>query len=188
MRESPVGLPGYNSRGSWPSPGPAATSSVTFRLGHPVPRAPLLLTAVLALSTAALPVSAQQGDPSLLTIRRIFASGEFASEPFGPARWLEDGTAYTTLEPSADGTGADLVRYGVEWATGAVSVAGRRLVPSGGNEPLEVEGYGWSPDGTMLLIFSKSWPGWRLNSRGDYWVLDRGTGKLRKLGGPDAKP
>ena len=49
-----------------------------------------------------LPRSAQQADPSLLTlIRRIYGSGEFAAEPFGPARWLEDGTAYTTLEPSA---------------------------------------------------------------------------------------
>ena len=153
-----------------------------------MPRASLLITAVLALSTAALPASAQQGDPSLLTIRRIYASGEFAAEPFGPARWLEDGTAYTTLEPSADGTGADLVRYDVEKGTREVMVAARQLVPPGENEPLEVEDYGWSPDGTMLLIFTNTRPVWRLNTRGDYWVFDRGTGKLRKLGGPDAKP
>jgi dipeptidyl-peptidase 4 len=153
-----------------------------------VPRAPRFLTAVLALSTAALPLSAQQGDPSLLTIRRIYASGEFAAEPFGPARWLEDGTAYTTLEPSADGGGADLVRYDVEKGTREVMVAARQLIPSGENEPLDVEDYGWSPDGTMLLIFTNTQPVWRLNTRGDYWVFDRGTGKLRKLGGPDAKP
>ena len=153
-----------------------------------MPRAPRLLTAVLALSTAAVPLSAQQGDPSLLTIRRIYASGEFAAEPFGPARWLEDGTAYTTLEPSADGSGADLVRYDVEKGTREVMVAARQLVPPGENEPLEVEDYGWSPDGTMLLIFTNTRPVWRLNTRGDYWVFDRGTGKLRKLGGPEAKP
>jgi dipeptidyl-peptidase-4 len=121
-----------------------------------VPRASLLVTAVLALTTAALPVSAQQGDPSLLTIRRIFASGEFASEPFGPTRWLEDGTAYTTLEPSGDGAGADLVRYDAEKGTREVMVTARQLVPSGENEPLEVEDYGWSPDGTMLLIFTNT--------------------------------
>ncbi|HEY9445115.1 MAG TPA: S9 family peptidase [Gemmatimonadales bacterium] len=153
-----------------------------------MPRSSPLLTAVLALATAALPVSAQQGDPSLLTIRRIYASGEFAAEPFGPARWLEDGTAYTTLEPSADGTGADLVRYDVEKGTREVMVAARQLVPSGENEPLEVEDYGWSPDGTMLLVFTNTRPVWRLNTRGDYWVFDRGSSKLRKLGGPDAKP
>ncbi|MFL5514820.1 MAG: S9 family peptidase, partial [Gemmatimonadales bacterium] len=153
-----------------------------------MPRASLLVTAVLALSTAALPASAQQGDPSLLTIRRIFGSGEFAAEPFGPARWLEDGTAYTTLEPSADGTGADLVRYDVEKGAREVMVAARQLVPPGENESLEVEDYRWSPDGTMLLIFTNTQPVWRLNTRGDYWVFDGGTGKLRKLGGPDAKP
>jgi dipeptidyl-peptidase-4 len=153
-----------------------------------VPRASLLATAVFALSTVAMPLSAQQGDPSLLTVRRIFGSGEFASEPFGPARWLEDGTAYTTLEPSSDGAGADLVRYDVEKGTREVMVAARQLVPPGENESLEVEDYGWSPDGTMLLIFTNTRPVWRLNTRGDYWVFDRGTGKLRKLGGPDAKP
>ena len=123
-----------------------------------MPRAPLLLTAVLAISTAALPVSAQQGDPSLLTIRRIFASGEFAPEPFGPARWLEDGSAYTTLEPSAEGAGADLVRYAVEKGTREVMVAARQLVPPGENDPLDIEDYGWSPDGTMLLIFTNTQP------------------------------
>jgi dipeptidyl-peptidase-4 len=40
----------------------------------------------------------------------------------------------------------------------------------------------------MLLIFTNTKPVWRLNTRGDYWVLERATGKLRKLGGPDAKP
>ena len=29
---------------------------------------------------------------------------------------------------------------------------------------------------------------WRLNTRGDYWVLDRESGQLRKLGGSEAKP
>jgi len=73
-----------------------------------VTRPSLLLTVVLAVSATALPARAQQGDPSLLTIRRIYASGEFAPQPFGPARWLGDGSAYTTLEP-AEGGGADLI-------------------------------------------------------------------------------
>ena len=29
---------------------------------------------------------------------------------------------------------------------------------------------------------------WRDNTRGDYWVLDRASGALHQLGGPDAKP
>ncbi len=37
-------------------------------------------------------------DPSLLTIERIYDSNDFEPEKFGPARWLEDGSGYTTLE------------------------------------------------------------------------------------------
>ncbi len=37
-------------------------------------------------------------DPSLLTIERIYDSNDFEPEKFGPTRWLEDGSGYTTLE------------------------------------------------------------------------------------------
>ena len=135
-----------------------------------------------------LAASAQQADSSLLTIGRIFGSGEFASQPFGPARWLADGSAYTTLEPDAGHAGQDLVRYDVEKGTRSVLVPSRQLVPASDSVPLEVEDYSWSPDGNMLLVFTNTQPVWRLNTRGDYWVLDRTSGKLRQLGGRQAKP
>jgi hypothetical protein len=48
-----------------------------------------------ALSLALAPASllAQQADSSLLTLPRIYGSAEFASQPFGPSRWLGDGSA-----------------------------------------------------------------------------------------------
>src|SRR5690349_3556170 len=97
MRERQARRPGYNSAEVGPPGAPPQRHPSPFPPGLPVPRASVLLTAVLAVSTIVAPVRAQQGDPALLTIRRIYASGEFAPEPFGPARWLEDGTAYTTL-------------------------------------------------------------------------------------------
>ncbi|MGH7564147.1 MAG: S9 family peptidase, partial [Gemmatimonadota bacterium] len=48
---------------------------------------------------------------------------------------------------------------------------------------LEIEDYSWSPDGQRLLVFTNSERVWRDNTRGDYWILDRGSGILRKLGG-----
>ena len=71
--------------------------------------AAVLLIALFAIS---FELSAQSAESSLLTLERIFSSREFASERFGPARWLEDGSGYTTVEPSAtvDG-GDDIVRY-----------------------------------------------------------------------------
>jgi len=140
----------------------------------------------LGLSPAALP--AQQADSSLLTLTRIFGSGEFAQQPFGPSRWLGDGSAYTTLEPGAGGEGQDVVRYDVESGRREVLVAAQALTPKGANEPLQVEDYAWSPDQKQLLIFTNTRPVWRLNTRGDYWVLDRASGGLRQLGGHDAKP
>ena len=141
---------------------------------------------VLGLSPAALP--AQQADSSLLTLTRIFGSGEFAPQPFGPSRWLGDGSAYTTLEPGAGGQGQDIVRYDVESGRREVLVSAEALTPKGADAPLEVEDYAWSPDQKQLLIFTNTRPVWRLNTRGDYWVLDRASGGLRQLGGRDAKP
>ena len=68
-------------------------------------------------------VAKAQGDPGTLTLERIFSSNEFQSERFGPARWLEDGSGYTTLEAFAHEVGGREIikRYekykdsGVEW-------------------------------------------------------------------------
>jgi len=123
------------------------------------------------------------------TLRRIFASADFAPQRFGPARWIENGTAYTTVEKSAAMPDAfDIVRY--ETATGARSVyiSARQLVPSGASEALDFDDYAWSADGNLLLLFTNTQRVWRQNTRGDYWVLNRKTGALTKLGGPNAPP
>ena len=95
----------------------------------PVNRFLFLLSAATAALT--LPAAAQQTDPSRLTVQRIYGSPEFFSQPFGPSRWLDDGSAYTTIEPSADGAGQDIVRYDVEKGSREVLVAASQLVPKG---------------------------------------------------------
>ncbi len=142
------------------------------------------LTATLSLSVAA---SGQQADSSLLTVQRIYGSSEFKSQTFGPARWLGDGASYTTLEDDSDG-GQNLVRYETERGGREVLVAARQFIPEGDSLPLRIEEYAWSADTSMLLIFTNTKPVWRLNTRGDYWVLDRPSGRLRQLGGRAAKP
>jgi dipeptidyl-peptidase-4 len=111
-------------------------------------------------------------------IGRIF-SGEFSPRFPPPPRWFGDGESY--LVPEASG---DLVRY--DTATGArrdVLVPAAQLTPSGAAAPLEVESLAWSADQRRVLIFTNAHRVWRTDSRGDYWVLDRPTGRLRKLGG-----
>ncbi len=126
----------------------------------------------------------EHADPSRLTVERIFRDREFQVRTFGPARWLEDGTGFTTLEVSAEiGGGKDIVRYDPATGKGSVLVAASHLVPEGAGEPLVVDDYHWSEDGRRLLIFTNTQRVWRRNTRGDYWILDRETGALRKLGG-----
>jgi dipeptidyl-peptidase-4 len=145
----------------------------------PIP--PAWRIALLAL-VVAVPAAAQE-DPSLLSARRIYATTEFRPEGFGPARWLGDGSSYTTLEPAGgNGPGRDLVRYQTERGTREVMVAASQLTPPGETAPLLIEDYAWSPDQHLLLIYTNSRQVWRLNTRGDYWVLDRRTGALRRLG------
>ncbi len=144
---------------------------------------------LVVLLWAALPraLPAQQADSSLLTLARIYGSSEFAPKPFGPARWLGSGAAYTTLEPGEAEAGEDIVRYDVETGRREVLVTARALTPAGAEAALEVDDYAWSPDQRMLLVFTNTQPVWRLNTRGDYWVLDRTSGAFRQVGGRDAK-
>jgi len=142
----------------------------------------------VALFAAAPGAAAQVPDSVQAAVHRIFGTRAFASERFGPARWIEEGAAYTTVEPSPEVRGGmDIVRY--ETATGArtLFVPARQLIPPGGQSPLEFDDYAWSGDRGLLLLFTNTRRVWRQNTRGDYWVLNRGTGALRRLGG-DAPP
>jgi len=117
------------------------------------------------------------------TITSIF-SGEFSERPLPPPRWFDGGRSYITMEPVAGGHGTDVVKYDTE--TGKVRqvlIPAAQLTPEGAKEPLQIASLNWSKDNQRVLIFTNAHRVWRTNSRGDYWFLDRSTGKLKKLGG-----
>ncbi|MFZ0415930.1 MAG: S9 family peptidase [Candidatus Acidiferrales bacterium] len=146
------------------------------------PPAPLASSAQQSQSSAAPSGSLDEW------IERIFSSREFSGERFGPARWDEGGKSYTILERSHDDRETqELARY--ETATGARTVlfSSADLIPSGSKDPLSIDDFEWSQDRKKLLIYTNSARIWRENTRGDYWVLDRESKHLRKLGG-DAAP
>jgi len=152
------------------------------------------LIAIAALSLCAVRAVAQQPSNTLQSIeqnqflRDAFLRHQYSARPFGPARWLNDGESFTTVEPSPAGHGAlDIIRY--ETATGKrdVLISASDLIPPGAKEPLELEDYDWSSDMNRLLVYTNSRRVWRQNTRGDYWVFDRRAKTLRKLGG-DAVP
>jgi dipeptidyl-peptidase-4 len=147
------------------------------------PTRPLASLAVLLLLSSGALAEAQTQDASaILTNTRIFAGRDFRTEQFGPARWLGDGSSYTTVETSVSGSGQDLVRYATETGDREVLVSGTELTPEGSETPLKVENYSWSADQNKLLIYTNSKRVWRTNTRGDYWVLDRTTESLHQVG------
>ncbi|MFT4665089.1 MAG: dipeptidyl-peptidase-4 [Polaribacter sp.] len=130
-------------------------------------------------------VNAQQSDSGLLSIDRIFQSSEFRLDRFAQARWIEDGTAYTSLESSLDYKKAkEIIRY--ETATGkrSILVSAEKLIPKGQTTPLRIANYQWSTDKKQLLIFTNTKRVWRRNTKGDYWVLNMVSGRLNQVGAP----
>lgn len=148
----------------------------------------LIVLCLAVIATWPTRAGAQQRIEDNEFLKRVFQRHEFSARPFGPARWLEQGQAYTTVERSLSGAEArDIVRY--ETATGKrdVLISASDLVPQGAKEPLELQDYDWSPDMNRLLVYTNSQRVWRQNTRGDYWLFDRKTKTLRKLGG-DVEP
>ncbi|WP_420642038.1 S9 family peptidase [Candidatus Leptofilum sp.] len=127
-------------------------------------------------------------DKTQLSLDRIFSSDDFKAKTFGPARWLDDDSGYTTLEAvenqsaDEDSKVKELVRYDIVSGTRTVLVTAEMLTPPNADNPLILQNYDWSPDSQRLLIYTNSQRVWRQNTRGDYWVLDLADGKLRQLG------
>ncbi|MFK8112987.1 MAG: DPP IV N-terminal domain-containing protein, partial [Rubripirellula sp.] len=115
-----------------------------------------------------------------LSIERIYNSEEFVAKSFG-GQWLEGEAAYTTLEEDAEGK--SVVRHDAATGDTSVMVPASELIPPDEGKPLSIESYQWSKDKNRLLIFTQAKRVWRNNTRGDYWVLDRSSRQLQKLGG-----
>ena len=141
--------------------------------------APALVSA--QQTATAPPAAARPGD----MIDRIFATREFTPRSLPQPQWFDGGASYLLVEPVAAGSERmNVVRY--DSATGKkrdVLITPAELTPKGAAAPLEIEDLSWSSDAQRVLVFTNTRRVWRTNSRGDYWLLDRRTGQLKKIGG-----
>ena len=99
-----------------------------------------------------------------------------ASSQVGDIRWSADGNSYYRIEKN------ELVQYTLPDNKPAVILSTQQLTPAGAASPLQFSYYSFSSDQQKVLLFTNTKRVWRLNSRGDYWVLDRKTGTLSQLG------
>ncbi len=90
-------------------------------------------------------IEAQEIDRKILTLERIYKEREFRQKSFGPARWFEDGSGYSTLEKSEEFENAkDIIKYNPETGERSILVSAGRLIPEGQNTPLLISDYKWS--------------------------------------------
>ena len=120
-------------------------------------------------------------DPAKLTIDRLFGSEELKEERLPAVKWLDNGD-YTTLLPSKTHKKAsDIVRFD-KTGKSEILVSAENFTLPNAKEPLPIQGYSFSKDLDLVLIYTNSVKVWRQNTRGDYWTFRRSTGKLSKLG------
>ena len=126
-------------------------------------------------------ISAQESTNSgLLTIDRIY-SGEFRQDYQMPIQWIENGNAYVTIEASSSVKGGyDLVRNESKSQESSIYIPASSLTVNG--KPLYIEDFSLSQDASKVLIFTNSKRVWRSNTKGDYWVYDFNTKKLKQIG------
>ncbi|WP_018478482.1 S9 family peptidase [Pontibacter roseus] len=91
-------------------------------------------------------------------------------------QWLKAGNAYVMAEQG------QLVKYTLPKETSSVFLEKAALIPAGKTEPLKVRSFALTADEQKVLIYTNTQKVWRYDTRGDYWVYDLQTKKLRQLG------
>lgn len=89
--------------------------------------------------------------------------------------WTKDGNAYYRVEQN------EIVRYTLPDNTRSVFVSKSDLTPAG-EKPLRIRAFALSDDQTKAMIYTNTQGVWRLDTQGDYWLLDLNTKKLQQVG------
>jgi dipeptidyl-peptidase-4 len=112
----------------------------------------------------------------LMLVIVVCATGVDAQRGGGGVKWAKDGKGYFVVESNS------LVRYELPSFERVVIADPALLTPSGAGQPVSVQGFSCSDDEKKWLLYTNSKKVWRLNTRGDYWVLDLGAHTLKQLG------
>lgn len=91
-------------------------------------------------------------------------------------RWAKDGNAYYRNEAG------EVNRYELPANTKTTFLSKADLTPTGQSEALKVRSFTLSDDGNLVLIYTNTKKVWRLDTQGDYWVLNRTAKSLTKIG------
>ena len=91
-------------------------------------------------------------------------------------RWSADGNSYYLIKPS------ELTQYVLPGTAKNVIISSADLKPPGQDKSLTIRDYSFANDGSQVLIYTNTKRVWRLDTEGDYWILNLRTKNLRKIG------
>jgi dipeptidyl-peptidase-4 len=128
----------------------------------------LAVSGVLVLAASATAQIPERLDRALSA---MYERNEYRVEGFGPVVWLDNGSRYLTVD-EAGLTARDT-------ASGApmLLATAAELRPAG-----PIAAVSFSTDASQVLLFTNTRRVWRLNTRGDYWVFDLRTHRLKQIG------
>ncbi|MBL0051507.1 MAG: DPP IV N-terminal domain-containing protein [Bacteroidetes bacterium] len=90
--------------------------------------------------------------------------------------WSADGNSYYRMEKN------EIKQYSLPQNVASVLISNKQLTPEGKSEPLQIDYFTFSNDQQKVLLFTNTQKVWRLNTKGDYWVLELKTNRLSQLG------
>ncbi|MDR6844363.1 DPP IV N-terminal domain-containing protein [Flavobacterium granuli] len=91
-------------------------------------------------------------------------------------KWSRDGNSYYRIEKN------EISEYSLPQNASKIIISNSQLTPKGSSTPLQISYFSFSEDQQKVLLFTNTKKVWRLNTKGDYWVLDLKSGNLTQLG------
>lgn len=90
-------------------------------------------------------------------------------------RWA-DGNSYYQI------VGGEINKYTLPANEKTTFVSKKDLTPVDRNQPISVRNFSLSEDKSKVLIFTNTQKVWRLDTKGDYWILDLKNKSLKQIG------
>lgn len=137
---------------------------------------------IITLILLAITLIAPHLEAQKLTLKEIYKEGKFYSKGIDQIRWSSQGDGYTTLDYNITTKGQDVVLNNPKDGSKKVIINSSDLVPAGEDKALSIRNYTWSPDRSMVMIFTNTRRVWRYHTRGDYWIYNLETKQLTQLG------
>jgi len=108
-----------------------------------------------------------------LLISVVFATSVATSQNI---HWAPDGKSYYSVNDN------QIVQISMPGLEAKTIVPAVKLTPTGKQNAIEIADFALDSNQKQVLIFTNTQKVWRFNTRGDYWVLNNSTGKLRQVG------